>query len=335
MPMLTFFVFPSSTNYQMKTYEFGGLGGTSDSTTYSVEGIGGQMDGKGTSTTFGGNAGLIFVQNAHVPQITLTNDSSWYNKLKIVITTNNNATDAKYAIAISTDNFVTTNYVQSDNTVGSVLGIEDYQTYVNWGSGTGENVIGLTPNTTYKVKAKAIQGEYTESAYGPESTAATSAVTLSFDIDVASTDTETAAPYTVALGSVGSSGVTTATNLIWVDFATNADSGGMVYVYDQYAGLRSTNVNYTITSASADLAGATEGFGLRVNSATNLTSQSPYNGATDNVGIVNTTIRPIFSASSAVSGGRGSIYVKAKSSPTTPSASDYTDTLTLISSATF
>src|SRR3989344_5451863 len=199
--LFTFFiilVFPASTNYSLRSYEFGGGGASMSSATYALEAILGQQSASISSTNFNVRSGLSFVQDAYTPTAPgLVNSSNWYNKLLLTINTANNSTDTTYAVAITDDNWATTRYVQNDNTVGNALGIEDYQTYVNWGSGSGEYIIGLTPNTTYKVKIKAMQGRFTESQYGPDSSAATSSPSIDFDIYVASTDTETAAPYTL------------------------------------------------------------------------------------------------------------------------------------------
>lgn len=336
VPLFILFQFPASTNYQLKGYEFGAGGGSSDSTNYSIEGVVGEAAGKQDSTNFSVLGGLNFAQNANVPAApTFVNSSSWYNKLLLTINTSNNPTDTTYAIAISDDNWTTTKYVQNDNTIGSTLGTEDYQTYTNWGGASGEYVVGLTGNTTYKVKLKATSGQFTETGYGPEASAATSALTLSFDIDVSSTDTETAAPYSVSMGDLTAGSVITASDKVWIDIATNAEYGGSVYVYDSNAGLRSSATAYTISSASTNITSASEGFGLRVDSASNVSSVSPYDGASDNVGIVNTTIRSIFTSATPITTGRGSILVKAKASSVTPAAADYTDTLTLIASGTF
>lgn len=336
--------FPASTNFQLRSFEFGGGGGTVSSTNYSAEGTVGETGGEMSSTNFQAGSGLIFVQQANTPGVpTLSNDNNWYDKLHIIINQSNNPSDTTYAIAISDDNFVTTEYVQNDNTVGPTLGIEDFQTYAQWGSATGEDIIGLTPGTTYTVKVKARQGNYTESPYGPTASAATINPTLTFDIDIGgdSDPGNTNPPYQIAVGTLTAGVVTTATDRVWIDLDTNANSGGYVYIYDQYGGLRSTNANYTIASGSNDLSGVSEGFGLQAASVAQtsggpLAKVSPYNGASNNVGIVNTTIREIFSSTaSPIVGGRGSIALKSKVGTITPASADYTDTLTFIASATF
>ncbi len=342
LPVFFFLLFPASTNYKLKSYEFGGGGGTANSAGYSIEGIVGQTAGSQTSGTYSVGSGLIFTQNANVPEApAFVNSSNWYNKLKFTITVSGNPTDAKYAVAISTDNFTTTNYIQSDNTIGAALGAEDFQTYTTWGGASGAFVTGLSPSTTYYIKVKATQGKYTESGWGPSASAATVGSQLSFDIDVSSSDTETASPYEVDMGTLTTGSVNTAADKVWIDFETNGASGGYVYVYDQYNGLRSAVTNYTITSASTDLSSANEGFGIQ--SATTgqtaggpLAAQSPYNGAGHNVGIVDTSIRTIYTSSNLpITAGRASFYIKAKPRNTTPASSDYTDSLTLIATAAF
>lgn len=337
LPLFIMFVMPVSSNYQLESYEFGGGGGTANSTNYGIEGVLGETSGEQQSTNYKANSGLTFVQNANVPTVTLTNSGNWYNRLLVEIGEENNPSDTNYAIAISDDNWVTTEYVQNDNTVGGTLGAEDWQTYAAWGSGSGEYIIGLVPDTEYKVKVKATQGDFTESAWGPEATESTNPVTLSFDIDIGEdANASSDAPYNLSIGSLTVGSVTTATDKVWVDVATNAEYGGFVYVYGTNNGLRSDNTNYTITSATANLAAAEDGYGIQAANSSGLTPVSPYDGSSDTVGAVNATIREVFNtASSAVINGRGSMTIKVKTSATTPASNDYTDILTLISSASF
>ncbi|KXK10227.1 MAG: hypothetical protein UZ22_OP11002000872 [Microgenomates bacterium OLB23] len=343
-PMFIVLAFPASTNYRLDAFEFGGGGGTGSSTGYSFEGIAGETGGNaGNSTTYGANTGLMLVQQANVPPApTFVNSSSWYNKLKITINKDSgDPTDATYAIAISDDNWVTTEWVQNDNTVGATLGSEDFQTYANWGGASGEFIIGLTPNTTYKVKVTASQGKYTQSPLGPEASAATSQVSISFDLDVSSIDEETAAPYSVSFGDLSAGSVTTATNKVWIDLTTNAESGGYIYISGVNSGLKSTVLNYTISAVSADLSVSSEGFGIQSSSSTEsaggpLIELTPYDGTSQNVGIVNTTIRELYSTSgNPITSGRGSFVLKTKISSSTPAADDYAETFTIITSATF
>lgn len=332
----------ASSNYKLRGYEFGGGGGVGSSTHYGIEGVVGEPDQQITGTNYNLGAGLMFIQQAHVPDTpTITNPSNWYNKLKLTVATSNNPSDTLYAIAISPDNFSTTYYIQSDNTVGPSLGIEDYQTYTAWGGASGFTIVGLTSNTTYTVKVKAMQGNYTESGWGPTASAATSNVTLDFDIDVSTSDQETASPYSITMGELNLGSVTTAAQKVWVDLDTNSNFGAYIYVYDSYGGLRSTANNYTISSSSTNLTSVSQGFGLQGSTVAEtsggpLALSSPYNGASENVGAVTTSFSELFHTNTApVVGGRGSFVIKAKASSTTPSANDYSDTLTLIAASTF
>jgi hypothetical protein len=180
-----FFVFPASSNYELKGYKLGGGGsGVSESENNALLSVFGEGDSSyGQSSNYNYGVGDIYPIQANVPNApTFVNPSSWYNKLSVTIDPSNNPSDALFAIAITDDNWSTTGYVQNDNTIGAVLGTEDYQTYAAWGGASGENIIGLTPSTEYKIKVKAMQGDFTESAYGPESTASTAATNISFSI---------------------------------------------------------------------------------------------------------------------------------------------------------
>ena len=340
---LLFFVVPFSDNYKLDTHSFGAGGGVGSSDSYDMQSIAGQTStNRLDATTYDALPGLLFTQMANTPTApTFTNASSYYNKLNLIINTASNPTNTQYAIAISSDDFVTTQYVQSDNTVGATLGSEDWQTYTNWGGATGEFVVGLTPNTTYKVKVKARQGEFTEGPFGPTATAATVGATLTFDIDVSASDEETAAPYSISLGSLAPDTVVTSVSSIWIDLSTNAASGGSVYVLGGSGGLHSASSGYTIAGVSADLTAVAEGFGLRSLSVTQssggpFAAVSPYAGASDVVGTLATTATPIFNTTNApITNARGAVSVKAKTKSLTPAANDYTETVTFIAAALF
>ena len=334
----------SSSNYQLRDYGFGGGGFSGSSSNYKMEGISGETEyGKPESNNYGAGLGLNFVQQANVPGApTVTNPANYYNQLHIVINTANNPSDTLYAIAVSSDNFASDiKYIQDTNTLGATLGIEDWQSYAVWGSGSGFDLIGLSPGTTYTFKVAAMQGEFTQTGFGPTAQAATINSTLTFDIDVASTDTETSAPFSVSLGSLTAATVTTASNKVWVDIDTNGTAGGLIYVYGTNNGLLSTSVSKTITSSSTNLTAATEGYGARSNSTAEsaggpIEAVSPYNGSSENVGVLDTTKRLIFDSSGApVTAGRASFLIKAKASAVTEAASDYTDILTVVATAAF
>lgn len=339
------FAFPASTNYQLKDYNYGGGGvGNGSSSTYSLMGTAGEQSaGLLDGTTYDLGPGLVFTNQANVPSApTFTNPSNYYNKLQIVLNTGSNPTDTVFAIAISSDNFASdTRYVQSDDTVGSTLGLEDYQTYANWGGGSGTLIIGLAPGTTYTVKVKAMQGKFTETGYGPTASAATVNPQLSFDIDIGtSSSVNNDPPYTINMGDLPAGSVVNSTDKIWVDLDTNGVSGGRVYVSAANNGLYSSTVNHTIASSTGNLSSLQSGFGAQGSTATQgsggpLSIVTPYDGASDNIGVTDTTIREIFSSSNPITAGRGSFLLKAKSANTTPAAGDYIETLTVIASGSF
>lgn len=331
---------PASGSYELNSYGFGTGGGNGSSTNYSVNGIAGEAAGSGSSGSYKVGAGETYVKQANVPTAAFTNDDNWYNKLKLVISPADNPSDALFAVAISSDNFTTTQYVQSDFTIGPSLDFGDYQTYAAWGGASGQMVRGLSSSTVYSVKVKAYRGKFTESPYGPVVSAATVNPQLAFDIDVAATDTSTNPPYVINLGNLMANNIVATSDRIWVSLDTNGESGGKVYLSSQYAGLFSLSGSYTIASATGNLAVLTEAFGAQGVSATQtsggpFTLTAPYNGAGDNVGVTDTLIREIFDAPGPLTGGRGSFILKAKTQTQTPASVDYTEILTAIAAASF
>ncbi len=182
------FAGPTSTNYELKSYGFGAGGDSMSSSNFKANGTAGEVEfGQLSSASYKVNSGLTFTMLANEPPApTFTNPGSNYDRLKIVIATGSNASDATYAVAISTDNFASdTRYVQSDFTPGSTLGTSSFMTYSTWGSGSGVYITGLLSNTTYYVKVKSRKGNYTETGFGPVSSAATSLPSLTFGLDSA------------------------------------------------------------------------------------------------------------------------------------------------------
>lgn len=339
-----FLALPASSTYQLKDFGFGTGGvGNGTSTNYSIEGLTGEQSNNNLSgSTYNLGSGLAYTNQANVPEAaTVTNTANWYNKLQVTIDQGGNPSDTKYAIAVSTDGFSSNiGYVQSDQTIGATLGLEDYQTYSTWGSGSGFLIIGLTPSTTYSVKVKAMQGKFTETGYGPVASAATAGAMLTFDIDVSSVDTDTNPPFATDFGALTPGSVATTTNKVWVDFDTNAENGGKVYVVASNTGLESQTQNYTIGAITGNLSALSEGFGIQGSTATEGSGgpfdlDTAYDLTSQNVGLADTTVRPLFLTSAPVTSGRGSFVLKAKSSAVTPAASDYQEVLTLIASANF
>lgn len=259
---------PSNASYELVEYGFGN-GGTKNSTngTFRLNAVAGEQNGGlGSNGTYKIGDGLIFTHLANVPPApTFSNPSSNYDRLRFILNQGGNPSDAEYAIAISTDNFTTTNYVQNDNTIGSVLGSEDWQTYSAWGSGSGEYITGLTSSTTYKIKVMARQGDFTQTGYGPEASSATVDPTLTFSVSANSITFDNLNSGNSYTDSSKSTVLTT---------STNAYNGYIVYAHEtapltsssttiaNYAGTNSTPTSWTgtgfgYTTDDANLSGGT------------------------------------------------------------------------------
>ena len=335
-----FAVAPSSTNFNLKAFEFG-TGGEDNmtSTNYSINAISGeQSGGRLSSSNYVIGSGETPTQNTNITlPPTITNPSNFYNRLNVVIDNGGNPTDTKYLIAISDDSFVTTFYVQTDNSIGSTLSITNYQTYAAWGGASGFVVTGLSPSKTYQLKVRALQGNFTESAYSAVGNALTVATTLSFSVATSLTATP---PFNVSFTSLPAGSVTNANATAELAFSTNAVNGGTVYIKSVNAGLVSTLAGSTITSSSVDLGVVASGYGALVSSATQasggpFTAVAPYNVAGNNVGILSSSLSSIINTNSALITGNGSVQLKAKSNATTPSSTDYSDVISFIASGVF
>lgn len=330
--LLFFATFSQSPSYKLQNYNIGS-GGTNDSasSTYKLNASTGEVSG-GTSTSSGGNQKIlsssIQAQQANVPLApTLSNGSStYYNQLGFIINTSSDPNDFTYSVAVSTDNFTTTKYVQADGTLGVS---KVYQTYAAWGGASGSTMTGLTQNTTYQVKMDAKQGLFTNSAYGPQASIATVGPQLSFGIS----------PSTVNLGTLGAGSIVSGSTAV-TTFATNAASGGSVYIAGKNGGLKSTAAVNTIASYTGDLTSPSEGFGAQGASATQtsggpLTIVSPFNLTGTNVGAPAVTFQPIFTTTASIVGGSATVNIKAKASTVTPAGQDYQEILTFVASASF
>jgi hypothetical protein len=215
----------SSETYQLKSYGFGSGGvATSSSESYNAFGLTGEDGGQQLSSeTYKANSGLTYTILANVPPApTLSNPATNYDRLKFVLATDNNPSTTQYAIQISSDNFASDiRYIQNDDTVGATLGNEDWQTYTSWGGASEAFVTRLSNNTTYKIRAKARVGSYTESAWGPASSGiATSNPSLTFSLD----------SNTITFSSLNASNsYTDASKTTVLTTSTNAYNGYIVY----------------------------------------------------------------------------------------------------------
>ncbi len=266
------FAGPKSTNYELVEYGFG-AGGTNttgtQSTNYALFGTAGEVDnGKLDSTNYSSLNGLIWTMQASVSAApTFSNPSSNYDRLKFTLNSAIGPADTTYAIAISTDNFVSnTNYIQSDNTIGPTLGSEDWQTYPQWGGTSGAYVTGLSANTTYYIKVKAEQGNFTESRWSSASSATTSSPSLTFGLSA----------YTLTFDNLGSgNSYTDSTKSTTLTTSTNAYNGYIIYgnVTQPLTKGATTIANYASPNSAPTIWSGT-GFGYTTNDS-NLTGGTP------------------------------------------------------------
>lgn len=249
----------NSGNYRIENPTTDGGGNLSNSANYRSQDSIGDSSGNGQTNSTNYKAFPGFEQGAYpgVPgQPTFTNTGGvLYNSLAFIIATGGNPSDTTYAIAISSDDFATTNFIQTDDTVGSSPA---WQTYTNWGAGSGELVTGLTSGTTYKIKVKARFGIDTETAYSITASAATIAPSLTISFSGINSGTSIAGQTTT---------ITTTTNAVSygnlvvnspaigahkITVSTNA-TGGYTTTIQQDGHLR------TATSADIDPVSGTNG----------------------------------------------------------------------------
>ncbi len=221
----------SSPSYNLEDSTFDSGGESSSSTNYSsTDSIGNQNDSETASSNYKSLFGFLWQAFPGVPgQPTLTNTGGvLYNTLDFIIDTGGNQTDTNFAIAISSDDFVTTYFIQTDDTLGTTAAWQDY---VGWGSGTGETVTGLSPSTTYKIKAKARYGPDSETGYSLTASATTSAPNLTVTFSGVSsgvttegeTTTLTSTANTIPYGSLAINTPAIAAHITTV--TTNATGG--------------------------------------------------------------------------------------------------------------
>ena len=331
---------PSSNNFIIEEYGFGSGGiASASSANYLFSGISGEVEtGSPSSTNFIALPGLTYTLQPNIPAPTVTNPSNYYNKLHIVINNANYPSDTTFAIQVSSgsaDFSQNVYYVQSDNTLGGPI---YFQSYSLWGAGSGFDLIGLFPGTTYYVRAAAKRGTFQQGPWSATANAATINPTFSFSVVTTSHPTP---PFSVDIGQVNAGAVTTSSDKVTVTISTNSTNGGLIYLYGTNTGLKATSANYTINSSSTDLTGALEGYGARGTTTTQSSGGpmellSPYAGSGDNVGILDTTERLFADSTQApVTSGQANFELKAKASTTTPAAPDYTDTITVIGTGSF
>lgn len=326
--------------------------------------------GVGQGYTFMANVPEIsYFQTDDAAMIAVCGDGACYDRAKFEIDTNDNPPDALFLIEISEDNWTTVQYIDGNTReIIDTKDINDYLTQDQWeGTAIGytqwadTNIRGLEYDTTYRIRARALNGDFTESSPGPDLSETTTSPRISFDINIAGdTWASSTAPYEIDLGEITAveppADPTTADDLIWVDLGTNAVNGATVSIRDQYAGLYSATTTETILSEDENLATETEGYGFKIDISKRLPAtgapgyfrESPtYNtSGIQEVGALTTTPRLIFctidddlgscpDTGSPILGARGAIWIKARAYQMTSTLGDYTDHVTFTTIGTF
>lgn len=223
-----------------------------------------------------------------------------YNRAKLEINTQNNPEDVKYALQISTTSDFSTNvqYIAGSNRIPkSNLTSNDFLYKCEWeGTINGSycvsanttyqkfNILGLTPNTLYYIRASAFKGInsdgiFSQSEWGPAVTATTNNTSISFDIDIAeNTSTETSPPYRLNINNIIPDSIFTSNNYLIFNITSNALNGTKTFIKTESNNLIHTNNIDTIPSYSGDLSLTSNGFGIRNVSATNQQTNSGYLG---------------------------------------------------------
>ena len=150
-------------------------------------------------------------------------------------------------------------------------------------------------------------------------------------------------PNTDTLGTLTSSAYTVSTNNVSATINTNAVYGWSLWVEDSNAGLHSTIASKTIASLSvanhAMNAGAigTEGYVIGAPTITTGTVAAPYVDSTgySGGGVLSTGYNLLASNTVASSSDAVAIKEIADISGTTPPATDYTDTITVVGAGSF
>jgi hypothetical protein len=321
-------------------------GENSNSTNYNErESIGGSNDSVASSTNY--NVFPGFIQHAYpgVPgQPTLVNTGgTLYNALDFIVNTAGNQTDTNYAIAISSDNFTTTNFIQADDTVGSS---PVWQTYTAWGSGTGQRVTGLIANTTYKIKVKARYGTDTETAYSITASDSTGGPTLTVSFAgvnsgttiAGATTTITSAANTINYGSLTPNVTSVAAQTITV--STNA-TGGYTTTLQQDGDLRNNNSDSIAPTTGSNASpaawptGITAGyFGYHTTDSTLCTGSSARFSSNNTYAAATTSPAEVACSTTIASNEQTSIVYKLEIG-TQQDAGTYQNTITYVTTAQF
>jgi len=222
-------------------------------------------------------------------------------------------------------------------------------------------VTALSASTSYcaiLTSASAVTNPTATGTYNVAVTAGSDSTTTTIDVisnDQVVVSATVPAAFTMALnsntdtfGSNLSSSTTTGTTGITATINTNAKSGWFLWGADNNTGLRSPAQSYTIASktpgTNASLSNGSEGYLTAVPAGgitqgggagtTSATTAYASSGAGNGSGL-DATERQLASSTGTASGAVVTVKEYATIASTTPAASDYTDTITLVGAGSF
>jgi hypothetical protein len=209
-----------------------------------------------------------------------------YDRAKLEIDAQSNAADVRYAIQISTTSDFSANvyYVNPASRFPDTGPLDDtfFVPLCEW-EGTivsgvcasanttyqRYNILGLVPDTLYYVRVSAHHGPdddgyFTQSDWGPSTSATTQIPEMSLDVDIADdTSTPTNPPHLLTLPGALPNQVNTTTDMIVMHISTNLMNGLIGQVSGINGFLDHITAADQISSVSGDLGALTSGYGLR------------------------------------------------------------------------
>lgn len=284
------------------------------------------------------------------------NGVTLYDRLLYEINPASNPTTAdgaRFAVQVSTNNFSTfkylnTNTYQLDNIPNPDLSIyykpcaqtldqpsDDNRHDCGNVSNLKRYITGLIPDTNYQVRVVSMNGSLTNSEPGPQTTQSTGAFSLILTINNPNID----------LGNLSTTSQTFSPTNPSISIETNNLNGYSSYIKGEGNGsgsissLYSSTNNYQISSISGDLGTSvgSEGYGLNatINQGTNITIDDLYNPTilsrtTNYVGQISRNPTILFSKTGVNSEVVNVVLnIGANIGSQTPAGNDYTDTLTI------
>jgi hypothetical protein len=212
-------------------------------------------------------------------------------------------------------------------------------------------ITGLSTTTNYCViltSTSAVTNPSTPGVYSALLTVGSDSQTDPFDVlsaggNAYSLTASVGPTFTMSLGgttdTIGalSSTVTTVSTGITATINTNAASGWGLWAEDTNGGLHSAQAGHPISSVSTTgnhtMATGSEQYALGL-SAFNTTNYA-YNGGTTGGGLSNSAYNQIATSNTTATGATTVLHELVDISATTPPATDYTDTITVIGAGSF